>query len=324
MAPRRRERPSRPDSRHVTSPGFLVLTTVVWARLLRIPVATSYHTHLPVYVHSYLPKGLARVTEWFVWWTLRILHSLGDATVVTSSALREEFRRHGMRDVYIWPKGIDTTRFHPEWASWDWRNRLSDNHPEDCILLYVGRLAVEKRIHDLRAVMDRLPHRYRLAIVGKGPHEETLRALFADCCERVAFLGPLYDEDLCAAYASADIFVLPSDSETLGFVVMEAMASGVPVVAADAGGIPDMVQDRETGFLVPVGDVDGYVRAIEDIGMDHASRRKEMGQRGRALTETWTWEGSMSYLRNTIYPQTLANFGRRWEQRLWRILTFRK
>eukprot|EP00977_Amphora_coffeiformis_P009605 scaffold2215_cov162-Amphora_coffeaeformis.AAC.3 len=247
--------------------------------------------------------------------------------MVTSSALQGDFRKHGMRDVHVWPKGIDTTRFHPKWASMEWRNRLSHNHSYACILLYVGRLAVEKRLGDLRAIMDRLPSHYRLALVGKGPQEEELRELFADHCNddnRVIFLGPLYDEDLCHAYASADIFILPSDSETLGFVVMEAMASGVPVVAANAGGIPDMVQDGDTGFLVPPGDIDGYIDRIQSIGMEHAIQRKEMGQRARALTETWSWDKSMSFLRHNIYMQTLDNFTHRWDQRLWRFLTFQR
>lgn len=314
----------RPDLIHVSSPGFFVLWSILWARLLQIPLAVSYHTHLPVYVRSYLPKWLASMAEPLVWFLLRICHNLVDLTMVTSSALQLEFQQHGMSAPYLWPKGIDTTRFHPKWASREWRNRLSNNHPNDCLLLYVGRLAVEKRLPDLLALLKALPDQYRLAFVGKGPWENELKSLFAECNNRVVFLGPLYGQDLQKAYASADIFVLPSDSETLGFVVMEAMASGIPVVAARAGGIPDMIQHGATGFVVTVGDVEGYVQAIEQIGVNHAEGRRQMGRTARDLTESWTWEESMTVLRNEIYLDALENFHRRTEQRLWRFFTRRK
>ena len=332
----------RPDLIHVTSPGMFIMWTALWARLLQVPLLISYHTHLPVYVHSYVPRWICRglLLERLIWCLIRCFHSLADVTVVTSTALQEDFRRHGIAGVQLWPKGIDTTTFHPQRATKEWRNRClnknsittalaaeaetQDDNDDKCILLYVGRLAVEKRLHDLHKVMHELPKQYHLAIVGKGPYEGQLKSLFADCRDRVTFMGPLYGPDLQAVYASADIFVLPSDSETLGFVVMESMASGVPVVAARAGGIPDMVQDGINGYLVSVGDVDEYVRAIQKMGVHHATDREAMGKRARAIAETWTWDESMSVLRNQLYPMALQNFRTRLEQRIWRFLTWQK
>jgi sulfoquinovosyltransferase len=310
----------RPHILHVSSPGFYVLSAVVWARCLQIPLLLSYHTHLPVYVRSYLSFG--GIAERLTWWLIRLLHSLADVTVVTSSVIKEEFRDHGVPRVHVWPKGIDTQRFHPRFQSVSMRERITDGHPKACLVLYVGRIAKEKRLDDLKAILDRLPPHFRLALVGKGPYEETLKELFADS-NRVVFVGPLYGDDLSAAYASADVFCFPSDSETLGFVAMEAMASGIPVVAARAGGIPDMIEHGTTGYLIPVGDVDAYAELIQKLG-DNAELRKRIRQQARTATEEWAWEKSMVVLRNEMYEKARQNFNNRFEQRLWRLLNFQK
>lgn len=118
------------------------------------------------------------------------------------------------------------------------RDRLTAGHPEDPVMVYVGRLGSEKNLTFLKGVLKRLPN-LRLAFVGDGPSREELEQFFAGT--RTTFVGMLHGEELSAAYASADVFVMPSETETLGFVVMEAMASQVPVVAVRAGGIPDII-----------------------------------------------------------------------------------
>jgi sulfoquinovosyltransferase len=311
---------NRPNILHVSSPGFYVLGAVVWARCLQIPLLLSYHTHLPVYVRSYLPFG--SIAERVTWWLIRLLHSLADVTVVTSTVIEEEFRCHGVPRVHVWPKGVDTQRFHPRFQSATMRERLTGGHPEACLILYVGRIAKEKRLDDLGAILDRLPSNFRVALVGKGPYEESLRERFADS-DRVVFMGPLYGDDLSAAYASADVFCFTSDSETLGFVAMEAMASGISVVAARAGGIPDMIENETTGYLRPVGDIDAYVEVIQRLGGD-AELRQRISQQARTATEAWTWAKSMLVLRNEMYQKARQNFTNRFEQRLWRLLTFQK
>lgn len=143
----------------------------------------------------------------------------------------------------------------PDTHGHHWICRLSDGNPDDTLLIYVGRLGREKRLQDLRKVMDDNP-KLRLAIVGQGPYKEDLEQIFKGT--KTVFTGQLQGEPLWQAFASADMFVMPSDSETLGFVVLEAMASGIPVVGVRAGGVPDLIKEGENGYLVETGDMDAF------------------------------------------------------------------
>jgi sulfoquinovosyltransferase len=189
--------------------------------------------------------------------------------------MKQEFEEHGVQRVAVWSKGIDTEVFHPKYGAKPWwtaahpeadkaeaaelldgakamRARLTDGSPESPLLIYVGRLGTEKRLRDLKAVLERLPEA-RLAIVGKGPDMEPLQAHFAGTS--TLFTGLLSGIELSQAFAAADVFVMPSDSETLGFVVLESMASGVPVVGCNAGGIPSIIDQvarrRALGRIPP-------------------------------------------------------------------------
>ncbi len=140
---------------------------------------------------------------------------------------------------------------------------------------------------------------------------------------RTVFTGQLTGVELSQAFACADVFCMPSDSETLGFVVLESMASGVPVVAANAGGIPNLIDDGKTGFLVPPGDTAAFADRLRRL-QRQPNLRADMALAGRQETERWSWESSMSKLRHEQYEKARANFHRRFEQRLWRLLTFKK
>ena len=127
------------------------------------------------------------------------------------------------------------------------RDRLSQGNPDKPLLLYVGRLGQEKGLEKLQKVLDLNPN-VRLAFVGTGPSENKLKTLYQDY-PQVYFAGQLVGKELSSAYASCDIFVMPSETETLGFVVMEALASGIPVVGVAAGGVIDLIQHNKTGYL---------------------------------------------------------------------------
>jgi len=291
----------KPDLIHATSPGFLVLAAVFYARVMRVPLVCSYHTHLPSYAINYL--GFIPGIEAFAWWLIRLVHTRADLTLVTSSQMKEQLEANGVPRVSVWRKGIDVDRFNPRFKDADMRHRMTEGNPDDFLMVYVGRLGAEKRLRDIKPMLEKMPNA-RLCLVGKGPDMEDLRKYFKGT--NTYFTGQMSGDDLSKAFASADAFVMPSDSETLGFVVLEAMASGVPVVGAKAGGIPDIIDDGKTSFLVDPGDTDGFVARLKQL--QDQKFRDEMGKTARKEAERWGWEAATSVLRNVQYEQALVNF----------------
>ncbi|MFB9072877.1 glycosyltransferase [Citricoccus parietis] len=176
------------------------------------------------------------------------------------------------------------------------REKLTAGHPEAPLVVYVGRMSREKDLDQLvepmRRVRERVPGA-RLAMVGSGPYVDELKKMFDPAY--TVFTGYLSGADLAAAYASADAFAFPSTTETLGLVALESMASGVPVVGARAGGIPFVIDDGATGFLVDPGDVDGWVdrlaRLLEDRGF-----QASMGKAARTEAERHSWRAATEAL----------------------------
>ena len=181
---------------------------------------------------------------------------------------------------------------------------LTGGEPHKPLLLHVGRLGAEKNIKLLRDVLERMPHA-RLAVVGSGPAEEDLREYFKGT--PTVFTGMMRGEALSRCYAAADVFVMPSESETLGFVVLESMASGVPAVAARAGGIPNLIRDGETSILFDPGDADDMVSKINSLLNDN-EKRTAMGEAARSETLRWNWRSATSVLRNVQYKIAETNF----------------
>jgi sulfoquinovosyltransferase len=232
----------------------------------------------------------------------------------------------GIPRVDVWRKGIDTERFHSKFKSDEMRNKMTDGNPDDFLMVYVGRLGAEKRIKDIRAVLERMPNA-RFAVVGKGPQMEELQQYFKGT--KTKFMGQLTGDELSQVFASADVFAMPRDSETLGFVVLESMASGVPVVGANAGGIPSLIKDGEDGFLVEPGDIDGNVARFKQV--QDKKFRKQMGLAARKEAERWGWEAATSMLRNVQYEKAMINFhsrafggfGRPGTRGVWRLFGMR-
>jgi hypothetical protein len=155
-----------------------------------------------------------------------------------------------------------------------------------------------------RGVLERMPNA-RLAIVGAGPAEAELHEYFKGT--KTVFTGLLHGRELSEAFASADVFLMPSDSETLGFVILESMASGVPVVGANAGGIPNVIDHGTTGFLVPVGDDAAFTQRVEQLLGDPMLLQR-MRQAGRDEAERLDWGSAMAHLRNVHYKRAVLNF----------------
>lgn len=305
----------KPELMHVSSPGFLVFIALIMRRMFKVPLVFSYHTHLPMYARNYCKLGPIRVpfAEKFAWFLLNFVHNKADLTLATSPQMQEELSAKGIKRVSVWRKGIDTEVFNPKFKDPEMRSRLTNGNPDSPLLLYVGRLGAEKRLSDLKEVMEKLPSNTRLAFVGKGPAAQELEEeTFADPAlkERVVFTGLLRGEELSKAFASADIFCMPSDSETLGFVVLESMASGVPVVAARAGGIPNLIEHGKTGFLIQPKNTDEFAAQIKEL-IENPERREKIALASRVEAEKWGWEASVSDLRNVQYKQAITNFQER-------------
>lgn len=289
-----------PDVIHLTTPGFLIFATLLFARLLRKALLLSYHTHLPIYTKDY---GLG-ILQGLTWTMLRLQHNRADFTLTTSPQLCEELVQNGFERVGLWRKGIDTNIFNPKYKSREMRTRLTEGHPDDPLLIYVGRIGAEKNLIFCKELMQRFPH-CRLALVGDGPYKTTLEQELAGT--KTYFSGILHGEELSQAFASADIFVMPSESETLGFVVLESMASGVPVVGANAGGIPDIIDDSRTGYLFSGGSQEECSARITQLLGDN-ELREGMGKAAREEAQRWSWRASAAATRNVGYGRAISNF----------------
>ena len=271
-----------PDVVHAVGPVWLGAFGIAAARALRVPVVASYHTDLPRYLPGY---GLAWL-EPAIWPWLRRVHRGAHLNLAPSRFTRRELLDHGIEPVEIWQGGVDTELFHPRRRSLAMRLRLCAGAPDGPLLLYAGRLSPEKRIETLGPILDALPEA-RLVIVGDGPARPALERRFAG--RRVHFTGFLGGEELAAAFASADVFLMPSTTETLGFVVLEAMASGCPVVAARAGGVPDLVDPGASGFLYEPDDVGGAIAAVGSL-LERTALRAFVAQQARRRAEAASWE----------------------------------
>jgi sulfoquinovosyltransferase len=295
----------KPDILHVTSPGFIGFSALLYARIFRVPLVFSYHTHLPLYAKTYSPQWFPGVEE-IAFSLIRFVHNRADLTLVTSPQVKAELESQGIQRVDVWRKGIDTDRFNPSFKSAEMRAVLSNNNPTAPLLIYVGRLGEEKRLREISKILDKLTDT-RMAFVGTGPDETALKEFFEPWSHRTVFTGAMTGEKLSQAFASADVFVMPSDTETLGFVVLEAMASGVPVVAANAGGIPDLINDGVTGYLCKPGDSASFAEKVNRLLQD-VELRAAMSAAGRTETERHSWEAATSYLRNVQYKRAILNF----------------
>ena len=287
----------RPDLIHVVNPAVLGLGGIYYAKVLNIPLVASYHTHLPQYLHHY---GLGAL-EGLLWELLKLGHNQAQLNLCTSTAMVETLVDHGIERVDLWQRGVDTEMFQPHLVSKQMRSRLSQGNPDVPLLLYVGRVSAEKQIDEIKPVLEAIPNA-RLAIVGDGPHREAMETHFAGT--NTHFVGYLQGLELAAAFASSDAFIFPSRTETLGLVLLEAMAAGCPVVAARSGGIPDIVTDGVNGYLFEPTDARGAVVATQKL-LAATEERELLRQNARQEAEKWGWSAATKQL-VTYYESVLG------------------
>jgi glycosyltransferase involved in cell wall biosynthesis len=280
----------RPDVVHAIQPVLLGVGAVAFARRNRIPLVASYHAHLPSYAKLYRLGWL----ESAGWHYLRGLHNCAQVNLATSRATLAQLDSHGVERLGLWPYGVDLERFDPGRASREWRERLSQGHPERLVLLYVGRLAKEKTVERLEEAVRCRPD-VTLAIVGDGPLRAQLERRFAGT--DTTFLGFLGGDELAYAYASADVFVLPSETETLGMVTLEAHAAGLPVVAADSPAARELVRDGVDGLRYDPRVPGALAGAVGRLAAD-PSLRQAMGREAVEAVSGATWGNATRALRD--------------------------
>jgi len=291
-----------PDLVHVVNPAVLGLGGIWLAKTKGYPLVASYHTHLPKYLEHY---GMGML-EPLLWELLKAAHNQAVLNLCTSTAMVQELSDKGIQHTALWQRGVDTALFRPELRSQAMRERLLAGRSDTGkLLLYIGRLSAEKQIERIRPVLDAMPDA-RLALVGDGPYRQQLESLFAGSATH--FVGYLAGEELAAAYASGDAFLFPSSTETLGLVLLEAMAAGCPCVAANRGGIPDIVSDGINGCLYepdgPDGGAGSLAAATQRLLGDMAAHQ-QLRLAARQEAERWGWDAATAQLRR-YYQQVLS------------------
>ena len=265
----------RPDLVHVVSPSPLGRWAIRYSERRDIPLVSSFHTHFVSYFRYYGVPALEGVG----WWMLRRFYAHFERVYAPSWSIIRELEGHGLRGLELWSRGIDLRRFGPRFRDPALRASLGadDGTP---LLLMVSRLVKEKDLADL-VEMDRVLRghgvRYRLALVGDGPMRGELEQALPDA----HFAGHQSGEGLARWYASADVFVFPSTTETFGNVVLEALASGLPAVVVDRGGPPDMIEPGVNGFVAPANRPAELAERVEVLLRDPELRVRM----GRSATE---------------------------------------
>ena len=283
----------QPDIVHAVNPVFFSGYGALLARRHKLPLLASFHTDVPAYTKE-LGIGFVQKPSTAL---IRALHNRAQLNLVTSGPMMDTATGYGLRNLALWPKAVDTVGYHPEKANPAMRAKLTDGNPDAPLLIYVGRVSAEKNLALLADVMPLLRQKVpsaRLAMVGAGPQLEQLKQTLDPTY--TVFTGYMSGEPLAQAFASADVFAFPSLTETLGLVALEAFASGVPVVGARAGGIPFVIDDGETGFLVdkeaaPAQWAEVFAQLLID-----APRRHAMRTAARAEAQRWSWRAATETL----------------------------
>jgi glycosyltransferase involved in cell wall biosynthesis len=259
----------RPDIVHVVTEGPLGWSAVAAARKLQLPITSSFHTNFQSYSPHYGIGLLKTPIESY----LRKLHNRTLATMVPTKAMVQELQKRGYENVALLSRGVETNLFSPSRRS-DLLRESWGVAPHDLVVILVGRLAKEKNvglvISAFRAIKSTFASA-KLVLVGDGPMRKQLEV----ACPEAHFAGTRKNEDLAAHYASGDLFLFPSLTETFGNVVPEAMASGLAVVAYDCAAAKELIDSGRNGVLVPAGEELAFVNASTELAT-HSHQRAAM------------------------------------------------
>ncbi|RSK27257.1 glycosyltransferase family 1 protein [Bacillus sp. HMF5848] len=276
-----------PDVVHIVNPALVGFSGVYYGKKLKIPIVASYHTNVAQYLDYYHLSPFKPL----LWWYFRKLHNQAIINLCTSQTVQYELVERKFNNVHHWKRGVDTDSYHPSNYDDMMRNRLTNNQSDKTLLLYVGRIAAEKEIEKIKSVLTKRDD-VCLAIVGDGPHRAQLEKHFSG--SNTVFTGFMHGHELAQAYASSDIFVFPSTTETLGLVILEAMASGLPIVAADSGPTREQIHDGSNGMLYKKQDPKSFEEAVLSLCNPH--KRDKMKILARQEAEHHGWDGQSQQL----------------------------
>ncbi len=277
-----------PDVVHAVNPVLLATSAVTAAQKLDVPLVSSYHTHLPKYLDFY---KIYKPAKPLLWWYIRKQHKNADINLVTSETIKEELNVEGIERLSVIPRGVDVENRHPKFKDAAMRERLTNGEPGNKLLVFIGRLAVEKEIHKLLPMLEKRSD-ISLAIIGDGPARNDLEKVFEGT--RTVFTGFLHGEELSKAYASSDAFIFPSISETLGLVILEGMASGLPIIAAKSGPTMEQVSHEVNGMLYENEDLDSLLNAVEVI--DEKDKFNNIKEEARKEALKFSWDNASKRL----------------------------
>jgi glycosyltransferase involved in cell wall biosynthesis/predicted metal-dependent phosphoesterase TrpH len=269
----------------ISTPGPVGLTALLAAKMLNLQTSGIYHTDFPQYIRILTEDSFLETVAWnYMHWFYGQL----DTVFVNSEEYRQGWMKRGFdpAKLKIFPRGLDTELFNPAQRDSAFFEKFGASNGQ-VRLLYVGRVSKEKDLDVLANAYRRLREEglsLQLFVVGHGPYSQAL----SETLPEAFFTGYLRGKDLAKAYASADIFVFPSTTDTFGNVILEAQASGVPVIVSDAGGPKELVEDRANGLITKSHDVDDFARAIRELAAD-PKLREQMAARARQSVIDRTW-----------------------------------
>lgn len=295
-------RTQRPDLVHIATEGPLGYAALLAAHKLRIPVSSSFHTNFHDYSAHYGFAWLERPVLGY----LRHFHNRTRITLSPSPDLNAQLTADGFRDVRLLSRGANTRVFNPGHRSNELRASWGAG-PEDLVVIHVSRLAAEKNYALLFRCYDAILRHdpsARFVIVSDGPE----RAKLERAHPWAHFTGFLPRDEMARHYASADLFLYPSLTETFGNVVMEAMASALPVVAFNYAAAARYIQDHVSGRLANFGDTEGFMRMSRSLAVDRSSRSR-YGLAARAVAETVPWDAVLDGLDRDL-QSVIANAAR--------------
>lgn len=272
----------RPDVVHIATEGALGWSALQAATHLKLPVCSDFRTNFHAYSRHYGIGWLYKPIMAY----LRKFHNRTQNTMVPTEALRRDLEAGGFKNLTVVSRGVDTKQFTPLRRSQALREQWGVA-PDDLVVLYVGRIAPEKNLPALIAAFEAISQkdaRAKLVVVGSGPQQEELQQRLP----QAIFAGQRKGEDLAAHYASGDLFLFPSLTETFGNVTTEAMASGLAVLAFNYAAAAQLIRSGENGVLAPMDDTAAFVQAAASLAADLQGRRR-MGEAACQTASALDW-----------------------------------